>query len=79
MNETRFFPKKKLSPIYLGPKNLDTILIHWMSVKLADKFSDSQAFMAVPVSYYMSLSYYYRGVNFVFNKFDFLHSDIQDQ
>jgi hypothetical protein len=30
----------------------------------------------------MSLSYYYPGggeVNFVFNKFYFLHSDIQDQ
>ena len=24
LNETRFGPKKKLSPIYLGPKNLDT-------------------------------------------------------
>jgi hypothetical protein len=24
MNETRFGPKKKSSPIYLGPKNLDT-------------------------------------------------------
>jgi hypothetical protein len=35
------------TPIYLGPKNLDTILMHWMSVKLAD----SGAFMAVPVSY----------------------------
>jgi hypothetical protein len=29
---------KKSSPIYLGPKNLDTILMHWMSVKLADNF-----------------------------------------
>jgi hypothetical protein len=24
LNDTRFGPKKKLSPIYLGPKNLDT-------------------------------------------------------
>jgi hypothetical protein len=24
LNETRFGPKKKSSPIYLGPKNLDT-------------------------------------------------------
>jgi hypothetical protein len=32
-------------------KNLDTILMHWMSVKLADNFQ-IQAFMAVPVSYY---------------------------
>jgi hypothetical protein len=31
-------PKKKSSPINLGPKNLDTILMHWMSVKLADNF-----------------------------------------
>ena len=31
-------PKKKSSPIYLDPKNLDTILMHWMSVKLADNF-----------------------------------------
>ena len=38
--------KKKLSPIYHCPKNLYTILMHWMSVKL----SDSRAFMAVPVS-----------------------------
>ena len=29
---------KKSSPIYIGPKNLDTILMHWMSVKLADNF-----------------------------------------
>jgi len=29
---------KMSSPIYLGPKNLDTILMHWMSVKLADNF-----------------------------------------
>jgi hypothetical protein len=29
---------KKSSPIYLGPKNFDTILMHWMSVKLADNF-----------------------------------------
>ena len=29
---------KKSSPVYLGPKNLDTILKHWMSVKLADNF-----------------------------------------
>ena len=33
-----FDPKKKSSTIYLGPKNLDTILMHWMSVKLADNF-----------------------------------------
>ena len=31
-------PKKRSSPIYLGPKNLDTILMYWMSVKLADNF-----------------------------------------
>ena len=30
--------KKKSSPIYLGPRNLHTILMHWMSVKLADNF-----------------------------------------
>jgi hypothetical protein len=30
--------KKTSSPIYLGPKNLDAILMHWMSVKLADNF-----------------------------------------
>jgi hypothetical protein len=29
---------KKSSPIYLGPKNLAPILMHWMSVKLADNF-----------------------------------------
>ena len=29
---------EKSSPIYLGPKNLAPILMHWMSVKLADKF-----------------------------------------
>ena len=29
---------KRLSSIYLCPKNLDTILMHWMSVKLADNF-----------------------------------------
>jgi hypothetical protein len=29
---------KKSSQIYLGPKKLDTILMHWMSVKLADTF-----------------------------------------
>jgi hypothetical protein len=29
---------KKLSPIYLSPKNLAPILMHWMSVKLADNF-----------------------------------------
>ena len=29
---------KKSSSIYIGPKNLDTILMHWMSVKLADNF-----------------------------------------
>ena len=28
----------KSSPIYLGPKNLITILMHWISVKLADNF-----------------------------------------
>jgi hypothetical protein len=44
-------PKKKSSPIYLGTTNLDTILMHWMSMKLADNFQ-IQAFMAVPVSYY---------------------------
>jgi hypothetical protein len=33
---------KKSSPIYLGPKNLDTILMHWMSVKLADNFQIRQ-------------------------------------
>jgi len=33
LNETRFGPKKKSSPIYLG-----TILMRWMSVKLADNF-----------------------------------------
>ena len=31
-------PQKKSFPIYLGPKNLDTILMHWMSVKMADNF-----------------------------------------
>ena len=30
--------KKKSSPIYRCPKNLYTILMHWMSVKLADNF-----------------------------------------
>jgi predicted DNA-binding protein (MmcQ/YjbR family) len=29
---------KKSSPIYLGPIHFDTILMHWMSVKLADNF-----------------------------------------
>ena len=29
---------EKSSPIYLGPKNLALILMHWMSVKLADNF-----------------------------------------
>ena len=37
LNETRFGPNKKSSPIYLGPKNLNT-LMHWMSVKLSDNF-----------------------------------------
>ena len=37
LNETKFGPKKKSSPIYLSPKNLDT-LMHWMSVKLPDNF-----------------------------------------
>jgi hypothetical protein len=36
-NETRSNPKNVI-PIYLDPKNLDTILRHWMSVKLADNF-----------------------------------------
>jgi hypothetical protein len=37
---TRFGPKtkKKSSPIYLGPKHVDTIFMQWMSVKLADNF-----------------------------------------
>ena len=30
--------KKKSSPIYLGPQNLDTIFMYWMNVKLADNF-----------------------------------------
>jgi hypothetical protein len=29
---------KKVVPTYLGPKNIDTILMHWMSVKSADNF-----------------------------------------
>jgi hypothetical protein len=29
---------EKSSPIYLGSINFDTILMHWMSVKLADNF-----------------------------------------
>ena len=36
MNETRFGPKKKSSPIYLSPKK--SLLMHWMSVKLPDNF-----------------------------------------
>ena len=36
-NETRFDPKKIVPDISL-PKNLDTILMHWMSMKLADNF-----------------------------------------
>ena len=29
---------KKSPPIYLDPKHIDTILMHWMSVKLTDNF-----------------------------------------
>jgi hypothetical protein len=48
LNETRFGPKKKLYPIYLGPKNLDT----FDALRaIAKQFSDARAFMAVPVSY----------------------------
>jgi hypothetical protein len=35
---------KKSSPIYLGPKNLDTILMHWMSVKLTNNFQEGLRF-----------------------------------
>ena len=38
LNETRFYPKKKSSQTCLGPKNIDTILMHWMSLKSADNF-----------------------------------------
>ena len=37
MNETRLDPKKVVPDIY-PPKNIDTILMHWMSVKSADNF-----------------------------------------
>jgi hypothetical protein len=38
LNKTRFGPKKKSSPIYLGPKNQDTFWCTRMSVKLPDNF-----------------------------------------
>jgi hypothetical protein len=38
LNETRFGPKNKSSPIYLGPKKSRHFLMHWMSVKLPDNF-----------------------------------------
>jgi hypothetical protein len=51
LNETRFGPKKKSSPIYLGPKNLDTFDA-LDEREIAGSFSDARVFMAVPVSYY---------------------------
>jgi hypothetical protein len=37
LNETRFGPNKRSSPIYLGSKILNS-LMHWMSVNLPDNF-----------------------------------------
>jgi hypothetical protein len=60
LNETRFDPKKKSSQIYLYPKNLDNTLERGMHLlkeeedaldkrEIGRKFSDSRAFMAMPV------------------------------
>ena len=50
LNETRFGPKKKSSPIYLGPK-ISTLFDALDEREIAGSFSDARAFMAVPVSY----------------------------
>jgi len=38
LNKTKFDPKKSVPNISRPKKNLGTILMHWMGVKLADNF-----------------------------------------
>ena len=54
LNETRFGPKKKSSPIYLGPKNLDTF---WWNCQIIFRCASIQgraAFILMKVAYMKS-------------------------